>query len=109
MEPNENKMSDGGRKRASLGVELWKSSQKSSVWRSDVRSIAWLGVLVGAIANVMGVLTLLTLFGTNIHRFSASTHALSRIVCPVLCKISTEVTSPVDLFTCITNQPTPAQ
>jgi len=24
--PNENKMSDGGRDRASLGVEVWKSS-----------------------------------------------------------------------------------
>src|SRR5882724_5089028 len=29
--PNENKMSDGGRGRASLGMEVWKSSQKSSV------------------------------------------------------------------------------
>jgi len=28
MRPNENKMSDGGRERASLGVEVWKSSQK---------------------------------------------------------------------------------
>jgi hypothetical protein len=25
--PNENKMSDGGRDRASIGVEVWKSSQ----------------------------------------------------------------------------------
>jgi len=25
--PNENKMSDGGRDRASLGVEVWNSSQ----------------------------------------------------------------------------------
>ena len=40
--PNENKMSDGGRERASLGVEVWKSSQKWSVQRSAVRSIAWL-------------------------------------------------------------------
>ena len=39
---NENKMSDGGRDRASLGVEVWKSSQKWSVQRSAVRSIAWL-------------------------------------------------------------------
>src|SRR6266478_6005860 len=38
------KMSDGGRDRASLGVEMWKSSQKWSVLRSAVRSIAWLGV-----------------------------------------------------------------
>ena len=35
-------MSDGGRGRAPLGVELWKSSQKWSVLRSAVRSIAWL-------------------------------------------------------------------
>src|SRR5207249_5350547 len=40
--PNENKMSDGGRGRASLGVEVWKSSQRWSVQRSAVRSIAWL-------------------------------------------------------------------
>jgi hypothetical protein len=40
--PNENKMSDGGRDRASLGVEFWKSSQMWSVQRSAVRSIAWL-------------------------------------------------------------------
>src|SRR5215813_8685774 len=37
-------MSDGGRDRASLGVEVWKSSQKWTVQRSAVRSIAWLGV-----------------------------------------------------------------
>ena len=41
---NENKMSDGGRQRASLGVKVWKSSQKWSVQRSAVRSIAWLDV-----------------------------------------------------------------
>ena len=41
---NENKMSDGGRGRASLAVEVWKSSQKWSVQRSAVRSIAWLGL-----------------------------------------------------------------
>src|SRR5882724_1282265 len=40
---NENKMSDGGRERASLEIEVWKSSQKWSVQRSAVRSIAWLG------------------------------------------------------------------
>ena len=39
---NENKMSDGGRERASVGVEVWKSSQKWRVQRSVVRSIAWL-------------------------------------------------------------------
>src|SRR2546423_3195768 len=37
---NENKMSDGGRGRALLGVEVWKSSQKWSAQRSAVRSIA---------------------------------------------------------------------
>ena len=41
---NENKMSDGGRGRPSLGVEGWKSSQKLIVQRSAVRSIAWLGL-----------------------------------------------------------------
>src|ERR1043165_4898864 len=35
-------MSDGGRDRASVGVEVWKSSQKWSVRPSAVRSIAWL-------------------------------------------------------------------
>jgi hypothetical protein len=44
--PNENKMSDGGQGRASLGVEVMKSSQKWSVQRSGVRSIAWLGLLL---------------------------------------------------------------
>jgi hypothetical protein len=41
---NENKMSDGGRERGSIGVEVWKSSQMWSVRRSAVRSIAWLGL-----------------------------------------------------------------
>jgi hypothetical protein len=35
-------MSDGGRGRASLGMEGLKSSQKWSAQRSGVRSIAWL-------------------------------------------------------------------
>src|SRR5437764_13098379 len=38
LSSNENKMSDDGRIRASLGVEVWKSSQKWSAQRSDVRS-----------------------------------------------------------------------
>src|SRR5689334_3877201 len=38
-------MSDGGRGRASIAVEMWKSSQKVSASRSAVRSIAWLDVL----------------------------------------------------------------
>src|SRR5438046_3067989 len=40
---NENKMSDGGRWRASLELEMSTSSQKWSERRSAVRSIAWLG------------------------------------------------------------------
>ena len=44
--PNENKMSDGGRGRASLGVEMWKSSQSVDAQRSVVRSIAWLDLRV---------------------------------------------------------------
>jgi hypothetical protein len=36
--PNENKMSDGGRERASLGVEVWKSSENMSVPRVAVSS-----------------------------------------------------------------------
>jgi hypothetical protein len=43
---NENKMSDGGRERASLGVGVLKSSQKWSAQRSAVRSIAWLDLLM---------------------------------------------------------------
>jgi hypothetical protein len=39
---NENKMSDGGRDRASLEVKMWKSSQNVDPERSGVRSIAWL-------------------------------------------------------------------
>ena len=35
-------MSDGGRERAFLALEVWKSSQKWSEQRSAVRSIAWL-------------------------------------------------------------------
>src|SRR2546423_1277296 len=45
LRPNENKMSDGGRGRASLGVKVRKSFQKWNVQRSAVRSIAWLDVL----------------------------------------------------------------
>jgi len=45
---NENKMSDGGRERAPLAVEVWKSSQKWDVERSAVRSIAWLDADVAA-------------------------------------------------------------
>src|SRR2546423_12599573 len=45
---NENKMSDGGRGRASLGVKVWKSSQKWSAQRSAVRSIAWLDLFTVA-------------------------------------------------------------
>ncbi len=63
VSPNENKMSDGGRARASLGVGVWKSSQKWSVQRSAVRSIAWLGVSIGvrnaSIDNCIEVIPLL--------------------------------------------------
>jgi hypothetical protein len=44
-------MSDDGLERASLGVEVRKSSQKSSAQRSAVRSIAWLGVFISAPAK----------------------------------------------------------
>jgi hypothetical protein len=37
-------MSDGGQERASLAVEVWKSSQQWSARQSAVRSIAWLDV-----------------------------------------------------------------
>ena len=37
VSPNENKMSDGGRGRASLGLEVWESSEKVSVQQSAVR------------------------------------------------------------------------
>ena len=52
MRSNENKMSDGGRERASLAVEVRKSSQKWSVRRSAVRSIAWLDESCGTAAPV---------------------------------------------------------
>ena len=54
MSPNENKMSDGRRERALIEVEMWKSSQKWSVRRSAVRSIAWLGgiKLIAAVAGM---------------------------------------------------------
>ena len=48
MRPNEKEMSAGGQGSASLGGEMWKSSQKWSVRRSAVRSIAWLDVLCAA-------------------------------------------------------------
>ena len=54
--PNENKMSDGGRGRASLGVEVWRSSQKWSVQRSVVRSIDWLGPVDSA--DCMGIIVI---------------------------------------------------
>jgi hypothetical protein len=45
-------MSDGGRERALLGVEGWKSSQEWSVQRSAVRSIAWLGLSWAPVVKV---------------------------------------------------------
>src|SRR5205823_4706595 len=50
---NENKMRDGGEGRASLGMKVWKSSQKLRVQRSAVRSIAWLGDERGNIISVI--------------------------------------------------------
>src|SRR5262245_46529573 len=41
---NENKMSDGGRGSALLGMKVWESYQKWSARRSAVRSIAWLSL-----------------------------------------------------------------
>jgi hypothetical protein len=52
MRSNENKMSDGGRERASIGVEVWKASQEWSAQRSAVRSIAWLGVFVASMCGL---------------------------------------------------------
>src|SRR5438552_11047820 len=57
-------MSDGGRGRASLGGKMWKSSQKGSVRRSAVRSIAWLDVLcaVKSRPNILRPLERFSLF-----------------------------------------------
>ena len=44
LDHNENKMSDSGPERPLLKVEMWKSSEKRSVRRPAVRSIAWLDV-----------------------------------------------------------------
>ena len=44
---NEKKMSDGGRERASIGVEVLNSSEKWNAQRSAVRSIAWLDAVRG--------------------------------------------------------------
>src|SRR6266480_1875880 len=47
-------MSDGGPERVSLGVEVWKSSQKWSVQRSAVRSIAWLDPSMWTPSHISG-------------------------------------------------------
>src|SRR5438132_9543026 len=52
--PNEKEMSDGGRGRASLGVGMWKSSQKWSAQRSAVRSIAWLDLFMVILLIIVG-------------------------------------------------------
>ena len=57
---NENKMSDGGRARVSLGVKVSKSSQKWSVQRSAVRSSAWLGLWICIISGLSVKLSLTT-------------------------------------------------
>src|SRR5437016_3150831 len=54
VEPNENKMSDAGRGRASLGVKVWKSSQKveaTTVRRSLHRMVRSLWVYWRAVAQ----------------------------------------------------------
>jgi hypothetical protein len=49
---NENKMSDGGRERALLGMKVWKSYQMWSAQRSSVRAIAWLDGWRGFISRL---------------------------------------------------------
>jgi hypothetical protein len=70
--PNENKMSDGGRHRASLGVKVWTSSQKWNVQRSAVRSIAWLDLKLdrskdGIITMTVGYLFLKVDYDPPLH------------------------------------------
>jgi hypothetical protein len=57
-------MSDGERDSASFGLGVWESSQKWSVQRSAVRSIAWLDVLcaVKSRPNILGPLERFSLF-----------------------------------------------
>jgi hypothetical protein len=55
-------MSDGGRERASLGVEVRKSSQEWDAQRSAVRSIAWLGDGVATADNVADLRLRIELF-----------------------------------------------
>jgi hypothetical protein len=57
-------MSDGERDCAVLGVEVWKSSQKWSAQRSDVRSIAWLDALRSSL-RFCGVRSLEPAFGDS--------------------------------------------
>ena len=51
-------MSDGGRERAAVAVEVLKSSQKWSVQRSAVRSIAWLDDLLCILTDFLHELRL---------------------------------------------------
>jgi hypothetical protein len=51
-------MSDGGRERAPVAVEVLKSSQKWSVQRSAVRSIAWLDDLLCILTDFLHELRL---------------------------------------------------
>ena len=60
-------MSDGGRGRASLGVEVWKSSQRWSVQRSAVRSIAWLDVTRGSLTVCDMCASFLTLWAETLR------------------------------------------
>ena len=66
-------MSDGGRERGSLGVGVWKSSQKWSARRSAVRSIAWLGL--GVTITNDGRLSDVRLSGCLIQRADRTVHS----------------------------------
>ena len=69
-------MSDGGRERASIGVERWKSSQKWIAERSAVRCIARLGrlpanTIIEGYANTTG-------YGTTTFRCGLKSPFLDR-------------------------------
>src|SRR6266536_1060106 len=86
--PNEKKMSDGGRERASIGVELWKSSQKWSVERSAVRSIAWLDLYRAVMSCAQAKTQIEPTTTTKISptRHSADRTRLASDECRMICK-----------------------
>ena len=69
-------MSDGGRGRISIGVEVWKSSQKWSVRRSAVRSIAWLDAACGI---GLGKVLILQLLPSDIPQLCAAEPEAARV------------------------------